>query len=120
MSELDSSLRWNDRRRAILFQCFRWLSFQRRLESRLNNPLFPVMSSIGDHDAAIAQLMSATKLANDDVTVRCLLGDAYRDKGELREALKHYRQAVEYDPSSSTARIGVEAMEHRIKEQGEQ
>lgn len=63
----------------------------------------------GDHETAIRLLNASLKNAVqiEVVTVYTLLGDTYRRAGQVHNALKSYRHAINADPSFSAAYYGM-------------
>ncbi len=67
------------------------------------------LSLSGDHDGAIRQLQGALPSTGglDRVIVYTLLGDALVRKGDPREAIAKYKEAIRLDPSFAAAYYGL-------------
>lgn len=61
------------------------------------------LANLKDTDAAVAELEQATKLAPDEAGLRALLGSVQRASGNLPEAEKAFKNAVQIAPKSVEA-----------------
>jgi len=61
----------------------------------------------GDWDAYIASMELIIPLEPDSADIYYLIGDAYRFKGEVNNALKAYNNALKIDPNFGAAYLGL-------------
>jgi tetratricopeptide (TPR) repeat protein len=70
-----------------------------------------VLAAFGLPDAAVNALTLATQSGADGVQVRMSLGDIMAEMARPTDALKHYRKALEYDPTSVAVLSKVAALQ---------
>ncbi|KAL3514292.1 hypothetical protein ACH5RR_027009 [Cinchona calisaya] len=54
-------------------------------------------------DSAVEDLVESVRLKGDNVMAHCLLGEAYKKKGMIKEAKKAYEDALKVQPSNTVA-----------------
>jgi len=59
-----------------------------------------VQYKLGNYDLALTELKKAAGLLDDDAVIYEHLGDVYKALGDLNEAERNYRRALELDPDS--------------------
>lgn len=78
-----------------------------------------VLTLLGRSDEAMAALSRGIE-GTDDPELRLaaflILGDLYRDRGELPEAIQFYRQALETDPNCQSAAVSLAYGLHKAGE----
>ncbi|KAL6338777.1 hypothetical protein AAG906_023927 [Vitis piasezkii] len=61
-------------------------------------------------DSAVADLVEAVRLSEDNCKAFCLLGECYEHKGMKDEARKAFLQALRIEPTSDAARQALERL----------
>jgi tetratricopeptide (TPR) repeat protein len=59
-----------------------------------------VQYKLGNYEVALTELKKAVALLDDDAVIYEHLGDVYKAMGDMTEAERHYRRALEIDPES--------------------
>jgi tetratricopeptide (TPR) repeat protein len=72
----------------------------------------------GRYEQAVAMAERvAQRMPGDKVTQYVILGNLYRDAGDADNALGAYKQALDMDPSSTTARMEMDKLYEKIRKQ---
>lgn len=64
----------------------------------------------GDLDGAIQECIKALRINPDSVEAHSLLGDIYRDQGNLEESERWYQIALDLDPDSKVDRLRLDQL----------
>ncbi|MDX1929823.1 MAG: tetratricopeptide repeat protein [Pirellulaceae bacterium] len=116
IAALERSIEFDELERAAKPGGYRDIQRQlNRSASHIN--LAIARQSLGQSEAALAEVEQAIAFAPNAVLPRAIAGQFYRDSGQLAEALVHFERAAEIDPNSEEVRNDLLALRDRLQPQ---